>query len=84
MNYRLIMALATGLYTGYLPKASGTWGSLVALPIHFGLIHLAPTHHGLALAAILLLAVWVGARWMSPKWMGRATSDPQVPDAFGR
>ncbi|PIP43418.1 MAG: phosphatidylglycerophosphatase A [Deltaproteobacteria bacterium CG23_combo_of_CG06-09_8_20_14_all_60_8] len=52
------MALATGLYTGYLPKASGTWGSLVALPIHFGLIHLAPTHHGLALAAILLLAVW--------------------------
>jgi phosphatidylglycerophosphatase A len=28
---RLILALATGLYVGKLPKAPGTWGSLVAL-----------------------------------------------------
>ncbi len=28
---RLIMALATGLYVGMLPKAPGTWGSLAAL-----------------------------------------------------
>jgi phosphatidylglycerophosphatase A len=56
--YRVIMALATGFYTGYLPKAPGTWGSLVALPIHFGLIHLAPTQYALALGAILLLAIW--------------------------
>lgn len=28
---RLILALATGLYVGKLPKAPGTWGSLAAL-----------------------------------------------------
>jgi phosphatidylglycerophosphatase A len=28
---RLILALATGLHVGKLPKAPGTWGSLVAL-----------------------------------------------------
>lgn len=28
---QLIMALATGLYVGNLPKAPGTWGSLAAL-----------------------------------------------------
>lgn len=59
MNYRIIMALATGLYTGYLPKAPGTWGTLLALPIHFGLMQLSPSRHGLALTAILLLAVWL-------------------------
>jgi phosphatidylglycerophosphatase A len=29
------MAIATGLYSGYLPKAPGTWGSLVGLFIFF-------------------------------------------------
>ncbi len=74
MNYRVIMALATGLYTGYLPGAPGTWGSLVALPIHFGLSHLSPTNHGLALIAILLLAV--GLAGSAEKILDRA--DPQV------
>ncbi|MEE4242017.1 MAG: phosphatidylglycerophosphatase A [Desulfopila sp.] len=58
MNH-LIMALATGLYAGKLPKAPGTWGSLVAflpwlllkdlpLPIYVG-----------AIAASLLLGFFV-------------------------
>ena len=29
------MAIATGLYSGYLPKAPGTWGSLVGLFLFF-------------------------------------------------
>jgi phosphatidylglycerophosphatase A len=29
--YTLIMLIATGCYSGYLPKAPGTWGSLVGL-----------------------------------------------------
>jgi phosphatidylglycerophosphatase A len=29
--YTLIMLIATGFYSGYLPKAPGTWGSLVGL-----------------------------------------------------
>lgn len=55
---RLIMFIATGAYTGYLPKAPGTWGSLVALPLNLLLIRLSATNHGLALAGIFLLAVY--------------------------
>ncbi len=33
--HTLIMAIATGLYSGYLPKAPGTWGSLVGLFLFF-------------------------------------------------
>lgn len=29
--YIIIMLIATGFYSGYLPKAPGTWGSLVGL-----------------------------------------------------
>src|SRR5210317_430824 len=36
--HTLIMFIATGCYSGYLPKAPGTWGSLVGLLIFF-LLH---------------------------------------------
>lgn len=55
---RLIMFIATGAYSGYLPKAPGTWGSLLALPLNFLLIRLSGAHQGLALAGIFLLAVY--------------------------
>jgi len=29
------MAIATGLYSGYLPKAPGTWGSVVGLILYY-------------------------------------------------
>ena len=54
---RLIMAIATGGYSGRLPKAPGTWGSLAAFPIHFLLRRLAPGSYCWALGGILLLAV---------------------------
>ncbi len=54
---KLFMALATGFYTGYLPKAPGTWGTLVAFPIHFLLIRLSPTHYYISLAVIFVVAV---------------------------
>ncbi len=72
--YRLIMALATGFYTGYLPKAPGTWGTLVAFPIHFGLIHLEQGHYFIALAIIGLLAV--GCAGSAEKILDHA--DPSV------
>jgi phosphatidylglycerophosphatase A len=55
---KLIMALATGLYTGYLPKAPGTWGTLLALPLHLLLIRLPPTGYYAGLAIILVVAVF--------------------------
>ncbi|MBA3003579.1 MAG: phosphatidylglycerophosphatase A [Desulfurivibrio sp.] len=54
---RLFMSIATGFGTGYLPKAPGTWGSLLALPLHFFLRRLAPNHYALALGAIFFIAV---------------------------
>jgi len=51
------MFLATGLYTGYLPKAPGTWGSLAAIPIHLVLITLEPRLYAASLIGIFILAV---------------------------
>ena len=36
--HALIMFIATGCYSGYLPKAPGTWGSLVGL-VQYSLLH---------------------------------------------
>jgi len=55
---RLIMFIATGAYTGYLPKAPGTWGTLVALPLNLLLIRLPGQGYAIALGVILLLAVY--------------------------
>lgn len=54
---KLIMAIASGLYTGYLPIAPGTWGTLVAFPLHFLLIRLSQTGYYAALAIIFAVAV---------------------------
>lgn len=39
---RLYMFIATGAYTGYLPKAPGTWGSALGVLIWIGICHLPP------------------------------------------
>jgi len=54
---RFFMAIATGFGVGTLPRAPGTWGSLLALPLHALLSRLAPGHHAMALAMIFLVAV---------------------------
>jgi len=54
---RLFMGIATGFGAGYLPKAPGTWGSLLALPLHYFLRQLVPNHYALALGAIFFIAV---------------------------
>ena len=53
----LIMFLATGFYSGRLPKAPGTWGTLVALPLHFFLMRLSFNAYLVALGIIFFLAV---------------------------
>ncbi len=54
---RLIMAMATGLGLGYLPKAPGTWGTLLAFPLHFLIILLPEQGYFIALGVIFFLAV---------------------------
>ena len=54
---KLIMLIATGLGLGYLPKAPGTWGSLLGIPIHLLLIQLATKNYVIALVVIVVVGV---------------------------
>ena len=53
--------LAFGFGTGLAPRAPGTVGSLVALPLYFLLAPLALPVYLVLLAGLLLLGVWVTA-----------------------
>lgn len=53
----LIMAIATGCFVGYLPIAPGTWGSALAIPIHFLLIRLSAQYYFAALVIIFVISV---------------------------
>ncbi|MDD5760311.1 MAG: phosphatidylglycerophosphatase A [Desulfobulbaceae bacterium] len=53
-----IMFIATGAYTGYLPKAPGTWGTLVALPLNLLLLQLSARGYGFALLGIFMVAIY--------------------------
>ncbi len=54
---RLIMPIATGLYTGYLPRAPGTWGTLLAFPIHLLLTLLPSVFYGVSLLVLFAVAI---------------------------
>ncbi|MBU0730043.1 MAG: phosphatidylglycerophosphatase A [Proteobacteria bacterium] len=54
---RIFMAIATGFGLGYLPKAPGTWGTLLALPIHAVIVRLPLEQYWIALGAIFVVAV---------------------------
>lgn len=55
---KLFMAIATGFGLGYLPKAPGTWGTLLAFPVHFALIQLSPAGYATGLAVLLLVGIF--------------------------
>jgi phosphatidylglycerophosphatase A len=54
---RLFMAIATGFGLGYLPKAPGTWGTLLALPIHYLIVQLPLRGYISAIAIIIVIAI---------------------------
>lgn len=51
----LFMFIATGGYAGYLPKAPGTWGSLVGLALYWLLHWLDLTAYLIAVAVVLVI-----------------------------
>jgi phosphatidylglycerophosphatase A len=55
---KLIMAIASGLYTGYMPIAPGTWGTLVAFPLHLLLVRLSLTGYYAGLAVFFVVAIF--------------------------
>ena len=54
---RLFMAIATGFGLGYLPKAPGTWGTLLALPIHYLIVQLPQQGYISAIVIIIVIAI---------------------------
>ena len=54
---RLFMNIATGLGLGYAPFAPGTFGTMLALPIHFLISRLPLPLYFAAMAALILVAV---------------------------
>lgn len=55
---RLLMLIATGGGSGYLPMAPGTWGSAAGVLLWLGLGRLAPPAYGIALLALFLIGVF--------------------------
>jgi phosphatidylglycerophosphatase A len=57
-----VMFLATGGYVGYAPFASGTFGSLVGLPLVYVLSKMSAAVALLSVFVLVLGAVWVAHR----------------------
>ncbi len=52
---KLFMFIATGAYSGYLPKAPGTWGSMVGVLLWLGLNRVAPLTYGAVVCALFVI-----------------------------
>jgi phosphatidylglycerophosphatase A len=52
---RLFMFIATGAYSGYLPKAPGTWGSMLGVGLWYGLRRLELLPYAGAVAALFVI-----------------------------
>ena len=74
----IIMLLATGCYTGFLPKAPGTWGSLFALLPWLLLRNLTLPQYLIAVA--LLCVVGFFASGSAEKILDEADASPIVID----
>lgn len=55
----IVIAAATGAYTGYIPFAPGTFGTIAAIPFCFLLSLLGPIWGALFLIGFFLGAVWI-------------------------
>jgi phosphatidylglycerophosphatase A len=62
---RVVLFIASGAYTGYIPVASGTWGTLVAFPLFWIFApwrHLSSALYIACFVASVLLAIWIAGR----------------------
>ena len=74
----LLMAIATGLYSGYLPIAPGTWGSAVGLALFFALSRLSLPAY--ATVVVVLLVVGFFAAGAAEKILDRKDPGQVVID----
>lgn len=56
------MALATGLYAGYIPVAPGTFGTVVAIPLCFLLSLFGPLEGVVFVGIFVGVAIWISGQ----------------------
>lgn len=64
MNFRdrAVVTLATGFSVGRVPRAPGTFGTLLGIPICYALSGIGVSATALIVGALILFAVWVAGR----------------------
>ncbi len=60
---RIIIFIASGLYLGFMPKAPGTWGSILGIPLYLLVSRIAP----LPVDIILLLLFLLFSSWIADR-----------------
>lgn len=73
-----VRLLATGFGVGFAPILSGTLGSLVAIPIFFGLFHLNAGLYFLTTFAFTFFAVWVTKQALPFFQNAKKSGDPSA------
>lgn len=58
MRY-FVLCFATGFGLGYIPFAPGTWGSLLGIPLAYGLSMLSKPLALLTLIAFIFFSIWI-------------------------
>ncbi|HEX5036601.1 MAG TPA: phosphatidylglycerophosphatase A [bacterium] len=71
---KVILFLASGFGSGYLPSVPGTWGSLVGLLLYWPLQRLAPLPLGATVLAVAFLSCWIAG--LAEGFLG--AKDPQI------
>ena len=77
---KIIMFLATGFYSGNLPKAPGTWGSLMALVPWFFMRNMPLTNYLGLVAGIFVVGCLLAGS--AEKILDQADAGPIVIDEF--
>lgn len=54
----LVIFFSTGLYSGYIPVAPGTAGTIVAVPLYLALSRLPALSYGITVVAFLFMSCW--------------------------
>ena len=73
---RLVKLVATGAGLGYLPKAPGTWGTLGALLISLGIIHLGPDPFPNLIHIVLAFGTYIKGVYVCKKLIPVWGDDP--------
>jgi phosphatidylglycerophosphatase A len=73
-----VKIVATGGYIGYVPIASGTWGSVLGIGLFLLLALCSLSVYGIALVCLLAVGIWTAGE--AEKLLGRKDASPIVID----